>query len=287
MKIVKTIQKLYTYGELVARGNQRAIDKAREKLRDWATDGDWYDYTQELWQNALEQIGFEDAEIRFSGFWPQGDGASFTSRVNTTKLVEFLLAGIAPSDCIPGVEGGGEDFRGYIVGKLGGLPAPNPMWRHLPPLFDNGYAEITVNRSSHHYVHENTCEVVSSLSDAGHHDKKPNGETDWSNWQSHTPRVRKAFDTFVEAAEELRKDLCQAIYSALEDEYEYLGSDECLVDFAEGNEWYFDSGGHLTHVDPADVEDDEEMVVKDVKLPKPRTQARRHVLRKKPAQAGG
>jgi hypothetical protein len=281
MKIIKTIQTLYTFEELIGIGG-KALDRAREKLHVYATDHDWYDYIQELWQNALEQTGFEDAEIQFSGFCSQGDGASFTSRVNTTKLVEFLLSETAPRDCIPGLPEGGEDFRGYIVGKVHGLPTPNPVWRHLPPLFDNGYAEMRVERSPHQYAHEHTCHVSSDLRDEGEHGCHSNGTTNWDDWQSYTPRVRKAFDSFVEAVEELRLDLCQAIYAALEEEYDHLGSDEYLSDFAEGNEWYFDGAGKLTCFDPEDVEEDEEITVKDV--PPPRKHGHRNLLRKKGGQ---
>ena len=78
---------VYTYAELkegVKAGTikQSAVDKAKQWLSEGNTLDDWWEYVSEMWQQALAQAGFENAEISFSGFWSQGDGRA--SRLPST-----------------------------------------------------------------------------------------------------------------------------------------------------------------------------------------------------------
>lgn len=62
--------------------NQLA-DRAKETARnDYRTDGldyQWWDCTYEEWTAELKDMGFDGINIAFTGFWSQGDGASFTA----------------------------------------------------------------------------------------------------------------------------------------------------------------------------------------------------------------
>lgn len=53
-------------------------DAFLDRHRDINVDYDWYDYIIEDWTKKLDAMGFDNPEIRFSGFHSQGDGASFT-----------------------------------------------------------------------------------------------------------------------------------------------------------------------------------------------------------------
>jgi hypothetical protein len=57
------------------------------------------------------------------------------------------------------------------------------------------------------------------------------------------PNVDKLLRQFAEDAEALRLALCKAIYRDLEDEYEYLTSDEALLELASGNDYVFTISG--------------------------------------------
>lgn len=80
----------YTFDEDGHRDNNSEItfdqleDSAKERARDWyregALDYEWWEFIYEDWKTWLENSGFESPEINFSGFWSQGDGASFTCR---------------------------------------------------------------------------------------------------------------------------------------------------------------------------------------------------------------
>lgn len=105
-------------------------DKAKEKARDWWREGgldyEWWNFATTEWeQTTLPEQGFPNAEISFSGFWSQGDGASFTSGFDFAKYCES---------------------HGVTI---------RPM---IQRLIDNGMIVISgeFSRSSHHYSHENT-----------------------------------------------------------------------------------------------------------------------------------
>lgn len=109
---------VYKFSELSPDAQKKAIDN----LRDINTDYDWWDFTGP--NHLLATKGFEDAKISFSGFWCQGDGASFTARIN---------------------------LETYLKDR--------PKFRRLIPLAKEGYIAFKVIRGSSNYVHENTCRV--------------------------------------------------------------------------------------------------------------------------------
>lgn len=265
--ITKTV---YTFKELLelandpeATGNMRqmrknAVDKAKEWLRDVNTRDEWWEYTYETWKDALDQIGFTDADISFHGFCSQGDGASFTSRIDVDRIVDFFTTDIKPKDCIEPVPmkysdqctvnppcrdrsdhicnlckachdklkifGHNEDFRPWIVEKVGGK-ITNPKYRFVKWVANTGYFSVSVDRISHQYSHWATCRVE-------------------INWSSNTkPRTEQLLCDFRDDLERLRKDLSQTIYSALEAEYEHLCSDEQLAELAEANDYTFTVDG--------------------------------------------
>jgi len=237
---------LYNFGEMIDL-NQPGVEKAREWMRSAATDGDWWhEYvTDELWAHALHQIGFENAKIAFSGFWCQGDGASFTADVNTTVLLQFLGSEIEGKDCIDADSDGKEDFRPYIVHKTGGV-AFDYRYKWLADIAEEHIA-ASCKRSSSQYSHKNTCTFEAEFNDEHSKvsgkwiDSDPPGN---GHWKSGVPHVEALFLEFVKDAEQLRLDLCDAIYKDLEAEYEYRTSDEAIREDSEANEYLFDESGH-------------------------------------------
>ena len=237
----KTITKtIYTFKELLALHKegkipQKAVERAKSWLQEAATDFNWYSDVLGIWKEALAQIGFEDAEISFSGFWCQGNGASFTASVDLEKLVAFLADTIEAKDRIES-----KDFRPYIVHLIGGKPT-NPKYRRLLLIQDH-IQDVAVERTSHHYSHERTCRFTAWLNDDGHYEDtdKISGKR---TWVSNVPKFRGLFNSFVQDAESLRLALCKAIYEMLEADYWDRISDEQLLDFAEANDYTFEDSG--------------------------------------------
>lgn len=76
-------------------------DSAKEKAREWMKEGNtqdnfWSEHIIDEWKEELDKMGFPDADISWSGFWSQGDGASFTSSgFDLDKFAHFFMSGYA------------------------------------------------------------------------------------------------------------------------------------------------------------------------------------------------
>ena len=123
---VTRVYTLYTFKELLELEKKKEISSAvMDKVRSWLKEGNtgegWFEYVYDKWNNALKQIGFTDPNIAFSGFWSQGDGASFTAGVDTETMLKFLMNKGKPSERLR-FDGKPEDFanwirHGYKTGK--------------------------------------------------------------------------------------------------------------------------------------------------------------------------
>jgi hypothetical protein len=102
---------------------EEAIEKNRYINVDF---DDWYDFTFHDWKEKLEKIGFCNAEIHFSGFSSQGDGACFDNDAYHMDL-DLLLKNVDLTD----------EEREKIYNLKGDF-------------------ELTIERIGFHYCHENT-----------------------------------------------------------------------------------------------------------------------------------
>ncbi len=130
-----------------------------------------------------------------------------------------------------------EDFRPWVMKQVNGVHA-NPKFTRLLWVRNALDGNCVVKRNSHHYSHENTCSFDGSFRDTGHSTLEPKWE-----WVSDQPRLRKLANSFFEACETLREDLCRAIYKSLQEEFTYLNEDEQLIDMSEANDYTFDEDG--------------------------------------------
>lgn len=111
-------KEIYTFEELSEKVQQEVIEKNRLINIDDA--GYWYEWTLEDWRERLAEKGFSDAEIWFSGFCSQGDGACFDADVN----LDVFLA--------------------------------DNKFRHLRKVKDHIFVSIKKNSYAFHYSHEKT-----------------------------------------------------------------------------------------------------------------------------------
>lgn len=78
-------------------------DMAKERARDWyrahALDYDWWDSTVDDAKTCLSLLGFDIADVYFSGFASQGGGACFAGEWNAVKVQHGALAKHAPLYC--------------------------------------------------------------------------------------------------------------------------------------------------------------------------------------------
>ena len=140
------------------------LDEDRKwEIVDTHTPDDWCESLIEDAVNELAEHGFEDAEIAFTGFYSQGDGASFTCKRIDVPL--FLKKHWSEMDFqSEQIQRWEEEMSlyGETLAGLGfseddaGIPVPV---LHL--LFEEHISLIlgSVDRISHRYVHENTVSL--------------------------------------------------------------------------------------------------------------------------------
>lgn len=137
--VTKTV---YTFREMIDL-QLPGVDCARQWLSEVSTDGEWYDAVYYYSREKLEAIGFDNPEFAFSGFWSQGDGASFTSGIDLTKVLEHLIR-----------ETGDHRYE----------------WLASSDNFVNEHLELSVIRGTWRYVHEHSTKVDYDFYARGHGD---------------------------------------------------------------------------------------------------------------------
>lgn len=163
-----------------------------EKHRDINVDHEWWDSVYDMWAEKLIEKGIEPNEFRFTGFYSQGDGASFEGKLN---LLQFL--------------------------KAHNLTMEYPA----ATFFADDYLTAKLFRSWNHYCHEHTIEVGTYFEDYNDY-----AEDDLRYEVYNT--MRDELNDETPELEETLIDICRgymrALYSDLRDEYEYLTSDEAV-----------------------------------------------------------
>ena len=84
---------LYTLDELSDKAQKKAIEAHDNVI---CIDSDWYQPTINHWKEELDKRGFGNADIMFSGFCSQGDGASFTADINLEKFLDKKYIHLMP-----------------------------------------------------------------------------------------------------------------------------------------------------------------------------------------------
>lgn len=224
---------IYKYEEL--------SDRAKQKARDWYIAGMDYEWWEGVYEMAKEdgyELGFCIDTINFSGFYSQGDGASWIGQVD----VGAWLKAHAP-DCI-------------------GVSA-------LIALFNEGWIEkhVRVSRYGMLYCHENTMDVSEVEYDNRLYDTDELDEMelmtetiegqgifdgmslanvrDIINTDEANPYRLSNLSALDEAIETSAKEYATKIYKQLEEEYDYLCSDEMMLDHFNCNDYHFTEEGVL------------------------------------------
>jgi hypothetical protein len=214
MRTIET--NLYTFEELSPEAREKAIERLRVLLhRDFYPFEDWWDVVYEQFREDMKAEGIDVDEMYFSGFWSQGDGASFTG---TITLSEKQLLELMP-----------EAARNQLIDL-------NTRCRLLghEPLNLAYQASI---KTSGNYSHENTMRIDSyeNLSVA----------IPFSLEEELVLEAEQLRDEvlcnidFDDGALEIARDHARKLYHDLEVEYEYLTSDEVVAEHLTINDYEF------------------------------------------------
>ena len=109
MRTIET--QVYSFNELSERAQQTAIENNYDIN---VFDSFWYEDTEEAQRFIIENKGFTDVDIRFSGFSSQGDGASFTGFVDLEKFIIENGLNDKYKRILPFI-GNGIDYNGEIT----------------------------------------------------------------------------------------------------------------------------------------------------------------------------
>lgn len=166
------------------------------KHRDVNVDHDWWDYTYDWFKEKCDAQGICVTDMSFSGFWAQGDGANFDGYVDDWPKVLKAI--------------GREDFCKYD-------PAGN-YWRfHV--------------RSDSRYSYSGAMngELEAELEENPYDEEED--PLRFTAWNLATPLTEYDLEDLREILLEHCRDLASDLYTALEEEYDYLTSDEVIVDW--------------------------------------------------------
>ena len=175
---------------------------------------DWWDAVYEDFNNICTILGIQldKREPCFTGFWSQGDGASWAGTYRANGLSLNTPSGyVAIYDQAPAAmrEHFGDEELHRIADEL----------CLLARIYGPVYARV--GRSSHHYVHEMSMQI----------DK-------WEFYDEEREEdVPEEIAEHVESTLlELFRDLARWLYKSLEREHDYLTSDEAVIEALEANE---------------------------------------------------
>jgi hypothetical protein len=222
----------YTFDQLSDKLKEEAI----EANRDINVYDDWHDPVIEGFQEDLREMGVEEVKVEYSGFYSQGDGASFT--------------------------GGVQDIKKFLVKTLGLTEYSDEELDELPENIKEkveGFIDsltIVFNRKyGSRYSHANTCQTdfwCEILNNVFYDEEYPNGKIYLTDRViTGDPLVfmdlQEEIYKIEMAAEEWRSEQCQELYSSLEKEYDSLQSDEAVAETLESNgtEFEVDEDGEL------------------------------------------
>ena len=186
-------------------------DKVKERLASAYIDGLsneewWYDFLEEEFKEEAAKAGYSIAEVRFSGFWNQGDGASFSACVYP---IEWLRA-----------RGGSKNY-----------------WRLFMNLIRGRYhLDIWISFNTQHYCHSNTMTIDFDLSgDAYWHD------TDFDALDELNRQAAKLVDEIISDARQMAKDF----YRTLEKEWESITSESAIDEEFKQMGHTYTAGGYV------------------------------------------
>ena len=208
-------EKSYTFDELSQGAKQNAIDSNR----DYSTEGyDWWDPIIEGFKENMGEIGVADVDCQFSGFNSQGDGASFTGKVNDNKT--FLKAiGITPTS----------------VGL--GDKTSKKFYTALDSIAENVY--ITIQRNDRNHYHHNTISANVEV------DGDEEIELDLGLGMIIDIDVNGICEKIEPSITDWARDKSKDLYKDLENYYEELSSDETIASDLEAGGHTFDKEGNM------------------------------------------
>lgn len=207
MRTVETI--IYNVEDLKKEELKELRDRVLEKHRDINVDYDgWYECIEEDFKEKLTSLGYDDIEATWSGFWSQGDGASFTGEIWISEEVLKRL-----------------------------YPDYNELKQSIKNMIiDNVKINIVRNSYYPHYVHSNTIFAELDTYDLDYiledHPRLEN-------------KVYKVLEIIEDNINKEIKQLSDDYYDDLREYYHEMTSDDQVLETLEANDYEFLEDGSM------------------------------------------
>lgn len=220
----------YTIQQLIELEQDEALERIRHWWQEHGAEHDWWDYIYDDAKSEGYQLGFVINDINFSGFYSQGDGACWEGQVD---LAQWLKTHTEDS-----------------IGREAWLTLIREEYcdKHLGVSFSGRYSHSNTMRC-------NGLDWVDDIDGFGIRDEDAflkgdsifNGMryTDLHNIIRSSGYPYTDPNDLEEAMFESAKDYADEIYSRLRKEYEYIMSDENLIEMCSINEWKFNKEGEM------------------------------------------
>jgi hypothetical protein len=204
-------KKVYTFHELSEDVQEKVINAYRDDSYNFDFNELHGQFIIDYWIEKLQDIGFEDAQIEYTGFYSQGDGASFTASVNIEKLINTLT-------------------MGNIITKGQAI-----LYNKFLGLQDINIIEMLyyIEKSFSRYSHEQTMYITN---ESEFYLNENNTAYDYFN---------SKFEELEEEIIEFARSIAQDIYFELRQEYEYINSEEYIAEELIQNETEFYEDGSV------------------------------------------
>ena len=203
---------------------------AQQRARDWYIEGMDYQWWEGVYEMCIEdgkEKGFYIDKINFSGFYSQGDGACWQGQVDVRQWLEENCA-----DSI-GLSAWCQLIQEDIVSKHVPVTTSPSNYSH-----ENTMVFGDVDDDTDNFVDDYTMQLPSIF-------KGMPVSALFDLIDSDTECTLKTVEGITQAITESGKDYARDIYSRLREEYEYLCSEEMMLDHFNCNDYYFDETGRL------------------------------------------
>lgn len=217
-------EQTYSFDDLSPEAQENALENNRDINVDY--DG-WEDGVTEGFKEDMREIGIDDITISFSGFYSQGDGASFTSdNIDTRKL--FNAVGIKSNDAL-NMESEDERSRGQNKDFYDLLDTLEDIGQIDRNRIKPEEIRVTIERIENRHVHYNTVEAKVEIWD------EPDG---WEEPRDFVSDIENLVTEYI-------RGLCKDLYRNLEREYDNLTSEELVKETLISNNYEFDEEGNI------------------------------------------
>lgn len=196
-------EKTFSFSELPKEIQEKIIEDEKNNISE-SGDDYWSEPILEGFHEDMEALGLTDIEVEYSGFWSQGDGASFTARVYNSENKKFITEAL-------------------------GLKVLDEVAENLL---------ITIRRESTRYSHHNTMIAHVEV------DGDDEVEKDMGTGMIITINVEEACEAIEEATGNWARDRAKKLYDDLETAYEEQFKEENIIEDLEANGVEFDESGN-------------------------------------------